>query len=124
MGQHTGGIARVTTLVNAPPEVSGSEAIKLRGLPSACAGSDFVLRASAKGAKKLKAGIRGPLNADANPVDGGISNSDDLAKAKGAKLSADVRVGDLEAAYHEIKLAAKYDSKPKQSKTVLFQVCP
>jgi hypothetical protein len=44
---------------NAPPAISGSKAIKLRGLPSGCVPGDFTLRASTKapGVKKMSASM-------------------------------------------------------------------
>jgi len=119
-----GGLAEVTTLVDSPPVTSGSNKIKLRGLPDACASEDFKLKAKAKGAKKVKATLRGPLNAEGKPLDGGFSRTRSLAKAKGAKLKASIEVAKLEAAYYEVKLAAKYKSKSKQKSSVLFQACP
>lgn len=117
------GSAVVTTLVDAPPVKSGSKKIKVKGLPDGCASSDFSLKAKARGAKKIVATLRGPLNADGKPEDGGFSDSRKLETAKGAKLKAPVDVGKLESAYYEIKLAAKYDGKPKQKASVLFQSC-
>jgi hypothetical protein len=118
-----GGSAEVTTLVNAPPVKSGSKKIKVKGLPDGCASGDFKLKAKARGAKKIVATLRGPLNADGKPEDGGFSDTRKLETAKGAKLKAPIDVGKLESAYYEIKLAAKYDGKPKQKASVLFQSC-
>ncbi len=44
---------------SAPPSISGSKAIKLRGLPQGCAPGDFTLRASTKapGVKKMSASM-------------------------------------------------------------------
>jgi hypothetical protein len=113
----------VTTLVDAPPEVSGSKKIKLRGLPPSCASKDFTLKASAKRAKKITAALIGPLNAEGKPPAGESSKSKHLASANGAKLKAPVDVGKLGPAYYEIKLAAKYQDRPKQKASVLFQRC-
>jgi hypothetical protein len=113
----------VTTFVDAPPEVSGSKKIKLRGLPPSCASKDFTLKASAKRAKKITAALIGPLNAEGKPPAGESSKSKNLVSANGAKLNAPVDVGKLGPAYYEIKLAAKYEDRPKQNASVLFQRC-
>ncbi len=119
----TAGADKVTTLVDAPPEVSGSKKIKLRGLPDSCARSSFTLKAKAKRAKKVVATLVGPLNVDGKPLAGEFAKHRRLGTAKGAKLKAEVDVDKLDLAYYEIKLAAKYDGKPKQKASVLFQRC-
>jgi hypothetical protein len=45
--------------VSAPPAISGSKAIRLRGIPPGCVTGDFTLRASTKapGVKKMYASI-------------------------------------------------------------------
>jgi hypothetical protein len=113
----------VTTLVDAPPQVSGSSKIKLTGLPQACAAGDFTLKAKAKGAKKMTAALVGPLNQFGKPEAGDFSKSRKLETAKGAKLKAPIDASGLQPAFWEIKLAAKYDGKPKQKTSVLFQSC-
>jgi hypothetical protein len=119
----TAGADRVTTLVDAPPVVTGSTKIKLAGLPDSCAASSFTLKAKAKGAKKVVAAIVGPLNAEGKPPAGEFAKNRKLGAAKGAKLKTEVDVADLDVAFYEIKLAAKYDGKPKQTASVLFQRC-
>jgi hypothetical protein len=114
---------QVTTLVDAPPEISGSNKIKVSGLPNSCASSPFTLKATAKGAKKILATLRGPLNAEGKPPNGGFSNTEGLGSSNGKTLKAKVDAGSLEPAYYEIKLSAKYQTKPKQKSSVFFQVC-
>jgi hypothetical protein len=113
----------VTTLVDAPPEVSGSKQVKVGGLPRGCAASDFKLSARAKGAKKVTAALHGPLTVEGKPENSGEGFAKKLATANGPKLTARVGAGDLPPAYYGIKLAAKYEDRPKQKASVLFQAC-
>ena len=119
----TAGTDKVTTLVDAPPVVTGSEKIKVAGLPDSCAHSSFTLKAKAKGAKKVAASLVGPLNSEGKPPAGEVAKNRRLGAAKGAKLKAEVDAGTLDPAFYEIKLAAKYYGKPKQTASVLFQRC-
>jgi hypothetical protein len=119
----TAGADKVTTLVDAPPVVTGSAKIKLGGLPDSCARSSFTLKAKAKGAKKVVATLVGPLNAEGKPPAGEVAKNRKLSTAKGSKLKADVDAANLDLAFYEIKVAAKYDGKPKQTASVLFQRC-
>lgn len=124
VGFQQGGRAHVTTLVDSPPEITGSNKIRLSGVPDSCATGDFTLKAKAKGAKKMSATLRGPLNASGRPEDGGFSDTKKLKTVQGDKLTARIKAGSLDPAFYEVKLAAKYEDKPKQKAGILFQRCP
>lgn len=111
------------TLVDAPPEVRGSEQIKVRGLPTGCVDRDLAFTAKASGAKKLKASFSGPRNVDGGPEDGEGFASRSLGAEKGTKLRRALSAAELNPGYYEIKLAAKYDSKPKQQTLIWLQRC-
>ncbi len=114
----------VVTYVSAPPEISGSKKLKIKGLPDGCASQPFKLKVRAKGAKKLTGRIDGPRSADGKPVAFGIGGSDKLKGGKGGKLKHRVATDELEPdLYYEIALKAKYKHGPKQKATALFQVC-
>jgi hypothetical protein len=115
----------VITYVNAPPEISGSTKLKLKGLPDGCAGESFTLKAKAKGAKKIVGRIDGPRTADGKPAPLDESVSEKLKAARGSKLKRSVEVDGLAPAFfYEIVVSAKYRNGPKQQSTALFQVCP
>jgi uncharacterized protein DUF11 len=121
-GPAPGDLVTVRTLVDAPPEIEGSKKIKLKRLPSACAERDFKFTATAKGAKKIVAKWTGPHDADGgqdpdDPKQGG------KFAAKGRKLKATFPAGKVEPGFYEIKLAAKYEGKPKQKTRVFLQRC-
>ena len=120
----TGGQATVTTLVDSPPTVTGSEKIKLSGLPDACASKDFTMKAKAGGAKKITVQQRGPLQSTGNPISGEFPKNKKIAVEKGGKAKVPVDAGSLEPGYWELKIVAKFDGKPKQTTLVLFQRCP
>jgi hypothetical protein len=105
-----------------PPRVSGSNKIKLKGLPDGCVDRDFKLTASSKGAKKITASLAGPYDEWHDRLQGsGFSGK--IGAEKGSKLKLDVPLERERAGFYDLKLAAKFENKPKQKTEVNIQRC-
>jgi len=105
-----------------PPRVSGSNKIKIKGLPDGCVDRDFMITASAKGAKKITAALAGPYDEWHGRLSGsGFSQK--IAAEKGKKLKTEVPLERERAGFYDLKLAAKFENKPKQKTEVNIQRC-
>jgi hypothetical protein len=108
---------RVT--VSLPPTISGSKKIKLKGLPSGCAPSDFTLRAIGKapGVRKMKAILFYWEGEE------GVTWS---KSSKGNHLKARVPVSRLSnelGLFYQLKIKAKQGGGKHLTTTVTFQPC-
>ncbi len=99
--------------VNAPPAVSGSKQIKLKGLPKGCVSEDFTLVAStkAKNVKKMRVSL----------FDAGFEKS-----VSGHRIAVKVPVSHIEfqlGKIYTLKIKAKRGSAGALLKTVSFEIC-
>lgn len=106
-------IASDRITINAPPVVTGSKQIKLKGLPKGCVSEDFTLTASskAKGVKKMRISL----------FDAGFEKT-----ARGHRITAKVPVSKIEfqlGKTYELKIKAKRGSAGALLKTVSFEIC-
>jgi hypothetical protein len=104
------------------PRISGSNKIKIKGLPDGCVDRDFKITASAKGAKKITAALAGPYDEWHGRLSGsGFSGK--IGAEKGKKLKTEVPLERERAGFYDLKLAAKFENKPKQKTEVNIQRC-
>lgn len=106
---------------NAPPVVTGSKKIKLKGLPKGCASEDFTLVASssAKGVKKMRVSLFLGFN------DEGVGGEFEKT-VHGHRIVAKVPVSRIDfqlGKTYELKIKAKRGSAGALKKTVSFEVC-
>lgn len=99
--------------VNAPPVVTGSKQIKLKGLPKGCVSEDFTLVAStkAKGVKKMRVSL----------FDAGFEKT-----GRGHRIVAKIPVSRIEfqlGKAYTLKIKAKRGSAGALLKTVSFEIC-
>jgi hypothetical protein len=107
--------------VNAPPAVTGSKKIKLKGLPKGCASGDFTLVASsnAKGVKKMRVSLF--LGFDEEGVGGEFQKT-----VRGKRIAAKVPVSRIAfqlGKTYTLKIKAKRGSAGALKKTVSFEIC-
>lgn len=105
-----------------PPRVSGSEKIKVKGLPDGCVDRDFTVTVSSKGAKKVTAGLAGPYDEWHNRLDG-VGFSGKIGAESGSKLKLKVPLERERPGFYDLKLAAKFENGPKQKTEVNIQRC-
>jgi hypothetical protein len=105
-----------------PPRISGSNKIKIKGLPGGCVDNDFKLTVSSKGAKKITAALAGPYDEWHGRLYGsGFSMK--IGAEKGKKMKLEVPLERERAGFYDLKLAAKFENKPKQKTEVSIQRC-
>lgn len=106
---------------NAPPVVTGSKKIKLKGLPKGCASGDFTLTASskAKGVKKMRVSLF--LGFDDEGVGGEFQKT-----VRGHRIVAKIPVSRISfelGKVYTVKIKAKRGSAGALLKTVSFEIC-
>jgi hypothetical protein len=107
-----------------PPRfLESSNKIKVKGLPDGCVGDrDPTVTVTAKGAKKITASLAGPYDEWHGRLFGsGFSGK--IGSEKGKKLKLEVPLARERAGFYDLKLAAKYDNKPKQKTEISIQRC-
>jgi hypothetical protein len=105
-----------------PPRTSGSGKIKIKGLPDGCVDEDFKVTASSKGAKKITASLAGPYDEwHGRLLGSGFSQK--IGAEKGKKLKVEVPLKRERAGFYDLKLAAKFENKPKRKAEVNIQRC-
>jgi hypothetical protein len=106
-----------------PPRfLVSSNKIKVKGLPDGCVDRDFQVIITAKGAKKITAGLAGPYDEWHQRLFGsGFSQK--IAAESGKKLELDVPLGRERAGFYDLKLASKYRNAPKQKTEINIQRC-
>jgi hypothetical protein len=111
------------TQVNHPTEFSGSNKIKITGVPATCTNSDFKAKAKVK-AKKVSrtfAYLNGPQSEFGTPLPvSGVKGR--IAKSKKAKLKVKIPAGALDPGFYELKFAAKRKGG-QLKRSAVFQVC-
>ncbi len=111
------------TQVDYPTEFSGSNKIKLTGVPTTCTNSAFKAKAKVKAKKVTRtyAYLKGPKSEFGTPLP--VSGeSGRIAKAKGRKVKAKIPADTLDPGFYELRIAAKRKGgQLKRSAT--FQVC-
>jgi hypothetical protein len=109
--------------VNYPTEFSGSNKIKLKGVPATCTNSDFKLKAKVKAKKVTRtyAYLKGPKSEFGTPLPvSGVKGR--IAKSKKPKLKVKIQAGAFEPGFYELKVAAKRKGG-QLKRTATFQVC-
>jgi hypothetical protein len=107
-----------------PPRfLEDSNKIKVKGLPAGCVDDrDPTVTVTAKGAKKITAALAGPYDEWHGRLFGaGFSGK--IGSEKGKKLKLEVPLERERAGFYDLKLAAKYDNKPKQKTEINIQRC-
>ncbi|MGH2986101.1 MAG: hypothetical protein ACRDLO_05370 [Solirubrobacterales bacterium] len=112
-----------TTVIHAPT-LSGSEKIRVRGLPASCATTDFKAKAKAKapGVRSMTATLSGPRNEFGSPLEGS-GFSDRIAKKQGRRVKANVRAARLRDGFWELTFLALRKGAPNLKRTATFQAC-
>jgi Domain of unknown function DUF11 len=112
-----------TTVVHGPSQ-SGSNKVKIRGMPADCASGTFKARAKAKPRKvrSVLATISGPRDEYGVPLNG-YKGPRKLAKKKGRRVKAKVKAGNLRDGFYELIFHAQRKGKPTLKRTATFQVC-
>ena len=108
--------------IYAPRFVENSNKIKVKGLPDGCVDRDFQVTVTAKGAKKITAGLAGPYDEWHGRLFGsGFSGK--IGAEKGKKLKVEVPLERERAGFYDLKLASKYENGPKQKTEINIQRC-
>ena len=119
---HLGSGASITQ-VDYPTEFSGSNKIKLTGVPATCTNSDFKAKAKVKAKKVTRtyAYLKGPKSEFGTPlpVSGGQGR---IAKKKGRKLKVTIQAGTARPRLLRAQIAAKRKGG-QLKRTATFQVC-
>jgi Domain of unknown function DUF11 len=100
--------------VIAPPQITGSKKVKLKGLPEGCVEGDLALKAKAKGAdiKGIKAKLMGR------------NYSERLGRAEGNKLKFTLPGSELEQSLiYELNVNVTRKGKPGLKRSVELQAC-
>ena len=109
--------------VDYPTEFSGSNKIKLTGVPATCTNSAFKAKAKVKAKKVTRtyAYLKGPKSEFGTPlpVSGEAGR---IAKKKGRKLKVDIPANSLDPGFYELRIAAKRKGG-QLKRTATFQVC-
>ena len=118
------GSSSVATQVNYPTEFSGSNKLKLSGIPAECTNSSFKAKVKAKAKKvsRIYASLKGPKSEFGNalPVSG---VSGQIAKTDKRKLKVRIRADELDPGFYDLKFAAKRKGGPQLKSKAVFQVC-
>ena len=112
------------TTVTHPPTLSGSEKIRVTGLPPGCATSAFTAKAKAKakGVRSMTATLSGPRNEFGGHVDGD-SFSGRIARKAGSRLKAKVPAETLDDGFYKLTFLALRKGVPNLKTAATFQVC-
>jgi hypothetical protein len=112
------------TTVTHAPSLSGSNKIRVRGLPEGCATADFKAKAKAKapGVRSVTATLSGPRNEFGSPLEGS-GFSDRIAKKQGRRVTANVPAARLRDGFWDLTFLALRKGAPNLKRTATFQAC-
>jgi len=116
-------VGNALTHVIYPPAFTGSEKIRLKGLPAGCATGDLTIKAHVKGADvgHIVATLGGPRDEwGARHAD---SFSKKIAHGEGSTLKAKVQGSKLEAGFYNLAFVATSKGHPSLRRAVTFQLC-